>query len=293
MLKRLLYLSLLIAASVVSIDAADARPSMVTIFGRMHVVVVHFPVALLMVLAGIEALRWRKREGSVDSTVALIAVIAALSSVVAAVQGWMLAGNHVGESEYAQTIELHRWLGISTTVVAVLVAVVALARQFGDSQKLSTLYRVFVFPGAILVSLTGHYGGVAMHGPGFLPIMPWEMFAAPASEKPADPIPDKVDFWRDIDPIFVKNCYECHDDKEQKGELRMDSRDFLVKGGDGGTSIIPGKGKESLLVIRLFEGEDDPRMPKKKPALSATQIALITKWIDQGADWPAKPTTTP
>jgi uncharacterized membrane protein len=65
MLKRLLYLSLLIAVSVVSLDAADARPSMVTIFGRMHVVLVHFPVALLMVLALIETLRWRKREGSV------------------------------------------------------------------------------------------------------------------------------------------------------------------------------------------------------------------------------------
>jgi len=293
MLKRLVYLSLLIAASVVSLDAADAHPSMVTLFGRMHVLLIHFPVALIMVLAGIETLRWRKREGSVDSTVAIIAVIAALSSVVAVAQGWMLAGDNPGESDYAQTIELHRWLGVSTAVVAVIVAIIALARQFGDSRKLSTIYRVFVFPGAILVSLTGHYGGVAMHGPGFLPIMPWEMFASPAAEKPTDPIPDTVSFWRDIDPIFVKNCYECHDAKEKKGELRMDSRELLLKGGDGGTSIISGKGKESLLVIRLFEGEDDPRMPKKKPALSATQIALITKWIDQGAEWPAKPAATP
>jgi mono/diheme cytochrome c family protein len=240
-----------------------------------------------MVLAGIEVIRWRRRTGSVDTTVVIMAIVAALSSLLAVFQGWTLAEN----SEPSDILELHRWLGVSTAVVAVIVAVIALLRQLGDSQVLGKLYRITVLPGALLVSLTGHYGGSAMHGEDYLPLMPWELyqyFFAQKQTPAVDPnsIPDQVDFARDIDPIFAKHCYECHNDEKQKGELRMDSRAWLVKGGDGGTAIIPGKGKESLLVIRLFDG-DDPRMPKKKPSLSPRQIALITKWIDQGAEWPA------
>ena len=102
MLQRLALLSFILGLSVVSLDAAEGRPSLMALFGRMHVVVVHFPVALLMVLAVIETLRWRRREGSVDSTVVLLAIIAALSSIVAAIQGWIFAGPTRSD------IELHR-----------------------------------------------------------------------------------------------------------------------------------------------------------------------------------------
>ena len=139
---------------------------MVALFGRAHVMVVHFPVALLMVLALIEVLRWRRKEGSMDQSVAIIAVIAAVSSILAIVQGWMLAGPNVGNSEDAQILELHRWLGISTGVFACASALVALRRQLGDSSGLTKLYRALVIPGAILVSLTGHYGGAVARGRG-------------------------------------------------------------------------------------------------------------------------------
>ena len=292
MIIRLLLPLLLIIALPATLLAGDG-PSMVALFGRAHVMVVHFPVALLMVLALIEVLRWRRKEGSMDQSVAIIAVIAAVSSILAIVQGWILAGPNEGNSEYANLIELHRWLGMSTGVFACASALVALRRQLGDSAGLTKLYRALVIPGAILVSLTGHYGGAAVHGADYLPIMPWEMFAAGKPKNPDSAslaaLPEKVEFWRDIDPIFKKACYECHDAKEQKGELRMDTRELFLKGGENGPGFIVGNSKESSTVIRIRGEGDDPRMPKKKPALSEHEIALIARWIDQGAVWPEKP----
>jgi uncharacterized membrane protein len=291
---RFVLPALLLLAVPATVMAGDG-PSMVTLFGRAHVVMVHFPVALLMVLALIEVLRWRRPAGSMDQTVAIIAVIAALSSIVSVVQGLMLEGGDAdGESAYARLLALHKWLGISTAVFAIGAAAIALRRQLGDTLGLTRLYRAFVLPGAALVSLTGHYGGAAVHGEDYLQIMPWELMGiGKSAPKPADPaavadIPEKVDFWRDVDPIFKKNCYECHDAKEQKGELRMDTREFQLKGGDGGPSIIPGDSKKSLTMIRIRGEGEDPRMPKKKPALSERDTAIIARWIDQGAEWPAK-----
>ncbi len=291
-MRLLLPLLLLLAAPAVLL-AGDGVPSPMALFGRAHVVVVHFPVALLMALALIEVLRWRRKDGAMDQTVAIIAVIAALSSILAIVQGLLLAGDGSGDGEHARLLALHKWLGIVTGVVAIGTAAIALRRQLGDTPGLTKLYRAFVLPGAALVSLTGHYGGQMVHGSDYLPIMPWELwqlyFGPKADAGPVGELPDKVDFYRDIDPIFKKNCYECHDAKEHKADLRMDSREAQIKGGENGPSIIPGDSKKSLSMIRIRGEGDDPRMPKKKPALSSHDIALIAKWIDQGAEWPAKP----
>lgn len=293
-MRLILPLLLLLAAPAIVL-AGDGVPSPVALFSRAHVVMVHFPVALLMVLALIEVLRWRRKDGAMDQTVLIIAVITAVSSIISVVQGLMLAGDGGGDGEHARLLALHKWLGIATTVVAVGAAAIALRRQLGDTPGLTKLYRALVLPGAILVSLTGHYGGQMVHGDKYLPIMPWEMLqlyqnaAKPADNAPITDLPEKIDFWRDIDPIFKKSCYECHDDKKAKGDLRMDSREAQLKGGENGPSIIPGDSKKSLTMIRIRGEGDEEQMPKKKPPLTPREMALVAKWIDQGAEWPAKP----
>jgi uncharacterized membrane protein len=291
---RLLLPLFLLLALPLGLMAGEGAPSPVALFSRAHVVVVHFPVALLMVLALIEVLRWRRKTGSMDQTVAIIAVITALSSIVAIVQGLMLAGDGGGDGEHARLLALHKWLGIVTGVVAIGSAAIALRRQLGDTPGLTKLYRALILPGAALVSLTGHYGGAMVHGPGYLRIMPWEVledlfYKKPVDAGPVGELPDKIDFYRDIDPIFQKNCYECHDAKKAKGDLRMDSREAQLKGGENGPSIIPGDSKKSLTMIRIRGEGDEEQMPKKKDPLNAHEMALVAKWIDQGAAWPAKP----
>ena len=100
----------------------------------------------------------------------------------------------------------------------------------------------------------------------------------------------KVDFYRDIEPIFRASCYTCHGPDKQEGDLRMDSRAALLKGGEDGPGLVVGNGSKSAIVLRTLGEGDGARMPKKKAPVAKEEIALIRQWIDQGAPWPAGPT---
>ena len=97
-----------------------------------------------------------------------------------------------------------------------------------------------------------------------------------------------VDYIREVKPIFAEHCYRCHGASQQKGEMRIDTAALALKGGENGAGYKPGKSAESL-IVQAVKGEHDDisRMPYKKPPLSEAHIALITKWIDEGAKAPS------
>jgi mono/diheme cytochrome c family protein len=96
-----------------------------------------------------------------------------------------------------------------------------------------------------------------------------------------------VDFRRDVQPILARNCVVCHGPGKQRGGLRLDDGTAALKGGNSGLVLVPGKAAESRL-LRLVAGLDpDLKMPPRgKEPLSASEVALLRTWIDQGADWP-------
>jgi len=104
-----------------------------------------------------------------------------------------------------------------------------------------------------------------------------------ASSKPG------VTYAADIKPIFEKSCIKCHGPEKQKGKLRVDSLDAVLKGGEDGKVIEPGDSAGSVLVHNVAHlGDPDDYMPPPKnkagiPPLTTEQIALIRAWIDQGA----------
>jgi hypothetical protein len=97
-------------------------------------------------------------------------------------------------------------------------------------------------------------------------------------------------FENRIRPLLVENCYRCHGSEKQRGNLRLDSRDAILHGGEQGPAIVPGKPQESLL-LRAVRHTDDLKMPPKKQ-LSRRQIADLEEWIRSGAPWRATGTTT-
>ena len=100
---------------------------------------------------------------------------------------------------------------------------------------------------------------------------------------------EKVDFEKEIMPIFEERCVKCHGADKQKSELRLDQRAVMLKGGDSGLpTIVPGDAKKSFLVEVISDEDSDMAMPPKGDPLTAEQIALITKWIDEGAEWPGQ-----
>jgi hypothetical protein len=100
---------------------------------------------------------------------------------------------------------------------------------------------------------------------------------------------DEVDYVKQIKPILAARCYACHSALRKKSGLRVDTGAELTAGGDAGPAIVPGKSGESYLVSMLT-GESGTRMPPENEgaALTAEQIALFKKWIDEGAHAPAE-----
>ena len=94
-----------------------------------------------------------------------------------------------------------------------------------------------------------------------------------------------VAFDKDIKPMLEASCIKCHGRGRDKGHFRIDSRETMLKGGESGPAIIPGKSQESL-IIELVSGLDpDNVMPKKGSKLTKEQVSLMRGWIDQGAKW--------
>ena len=96
----------------------------------------------------------------------------------------------------------------------------------------------------------------------------------------------QVDFARDIQPIFQASCAPCHFSDKPKGDLRLDSKAMALKGGLSGAVIIPGHSAGSRLLQRILGAGGEQRMPPGRAPLSAAQIELIRRWIDEGAVWP-------
>ena len=93
-----------------------------------------------------------------------------------------------------------------------------------------------------------------------------------------------IDFETQIRPVLKARCVECHGAEDQNGGLRLDARHFAIRGGDSGEVILPGDASKSILWRRLVSDKDDQMPPDDR--LDQKQIALIQKWIEEGARWP-------
>ncbi|MFT5030105.1 MAG: mono/diheme cytochrome c family protein [Candidatus Binatia bacterium] len=98
-----------------------------------------------------------------------------------------------------------------------------------------------------------------------------------------------VDYENDIKPIFENRCIDCHGPDKQKSELRVDKRAILLRGGNSGApSIVPGDARKSHLLDLIRGTDPDEIMPPKGAPLTDAEIALIEKWIAEGAKWPGQ-----
>jgi len=97
-------------------------------------------------------------------------------------------------------------------------------------------------------------------------------------------------FERRVRPVLVETCFKCHGGTKTSGGLRVDALEHLLKGGESGPAIVPGKPEASLLLRGLRHESDDFKMPPKEK-LPRETVEAFAKWIAAGAPWPkaAKP----
>jgi mono/diheme cytochrome c family protein len=97
-----------------------------------------------------------------------------------------------------------------------------------------------------------------------------------------------VDYAREIKPLLAKHCYACHGSKKQESGLRLDSVAAVLRGGESGPAIVPGKSGDSLLYLAVSGSDLVDRMPLKAKPLDEADITLLKTWIDEGAKAPGE-----
>ncbi|MGM9510398.1 DUF1549 domain-containing protein [Larkinella sp. GY13] len=258
--------------------------------GRLHPLIVHFPVGLLCVALLLEIIGWSRKSNDMRSGITALVWIGAISSVVAAVFGLIL----INQEEYGgDTVTIHQWSGLTTMALA-------LVTGFALRSGRLALYRSLLFLTVFGVSIAGHYGALLTHGEDYLTsVLPFGKDAkAPSTTDPNlafisntnQPLTDKQieDLNLEVRSILAHNCYSCHSATKTKGELRLDKKELLFKGGENGVILKAGHPEESDMIrrVKLPAGHDDA-MPTKGKRLTDKEIAILEFWIKQGAPWPS------
>ena len=108
--------------------------------------------------------------------------------------------------------------------------------------------------------------------------------ALPTAQAPTPTVAADVTFARDIEPIFTKSCWNCHNADAQLADLDLSTREGAIRGGEHGAAIVPGNAEQSKLY-RMVAGLDTIQMPMDGDKLAPAEIAAIKAWIDRGAEW--------
>ena len=268
-------------------------------FGRLHPLVVHFPIGLLVVALFLELLTVGGKRPGLREGIRWLVYLGALSALLSVILGLLL----YRVDDYQGTlVERHLLFGAITAVLGLLTAWQLRRWQPSTSSHL-LLYRSLL--GLTVVSLTvaGHLGASLTHGENFLSsTFPWhepdfeqgntnELLAeltAVASGNPTDSlsVAQQNRLNLEVRGIFAHHCYKCHSELKQKGELILETKEGILKGGEDGEIFTPGDAEHSEIIRRLkLPRSDEEAMPGKGKALAKEDIELISLWIDQGAPW--------
>jgi uncharacterized membrane protein len=135
-----------------------------TLIGKLHPLLVHFPIALVLT-AAIAEVGVIANAGRVWRTIAVVNLRAgAAMAIVTVITGWLFASTM---DDYTTSLEWHRWLGIASAAGAIGAALVSL-RLRQSSRRSGLVYRCMLFATAVIVAVAAHLGGTLVWGAGFL-----------------------------------------------------------------------------------------------------------------------------
>jgi len=112
-----------------------------------------------------------------------------------------------------------------------------------------------------------------------------------AAEPSPAPTAAQLEFFeKEVRPVLADHCYKCHGEKKQKSGLRLDSREYVLKGGELGPVVVPGNPETSRLILSInhVKATDVYAMPGEDDKLPPKAIAALTEWVRQGLPWPAE-----
>jgi hypothetical protein len=117
--------------------------------------------------------------------------------------------------------------------------------------------------------------------------------ATPGESRGARAAGTRVSYEKDIEPILVRRCHLCHDAVARRGNLDMSSYETLMKGGQGGKALVPGRSSESLIVKMILRQQKPFMPPATEEPVAMEELLLMKQWIDEGARGPGGSKTQP
>jgi len=249
-------------------------PTWMLSLGRMHPLVLHFPLVVLMlysfwilIVEKKESTKWNKELADV------LLLIGTLTAAIAVFSGFVLSQEDGYEKD---AIFWHKWLGIAISLISIF--------WYGFQQKLppwklpAKLVAVSLL-GLLLIG--GHLGGNITHGEDFL-TAPMQL-AVVESDKVTF---EEANVYTDlVEPILEQKCISCHNAQKSKGNLQMQTKELFAKGGKEGTPWDTTKADLGVLLTRIHLPLDDKKHmpPRGKAPLTDEEIVLLEAWIKDGS----------
>ncbi|MEI6892691.1 MAG: c-type cytochrome domain-containing protein [Pontiella sp.] len=253
--------------------------------GRFHILALHFPIVLLLIIPLLELLGTIPSFRFVRPTIPLLLGLAILFAANACVLGYLLA---TGEGHASELLTNHMWAGMITTVLMITALILRQLHSHFKSKPTRWGYIVVLGISIFFLTIGSHDGASLVHGEDYLYAkLPPSIKAALQLGSPKARITkDSLVYETLVKPIFKQHCFLCHSEAKQKGDFRMDGFESLLSAGmSGKEGIAPGNLADSAVHYRITL---DPKKrgfmpPAGNIPLSEDQIAAISWWIEQGA----------
>lgn len=249
--------------------------------GRMHPLLLHFPIVLLILAAGMDIYRIVNRDTSssliYNKLSGNLFLAGSICTGITVLMGLFLSREEGYEGD---VLSWHKWSGAAIFFFASVIYWLRSKQWYKVS--IAWLCAAII---TITLMITGHYGAVLTHGEDFITQPIYANI-----QKPAVPIEHAIVYEHVVQPILEKKCVSCHNPNKLKGELALTDSLALTKGGKTGLLFVPGNPDISLLLERLHLPIDDEKHmpPEGKPQLTKEEINLLTLWVRGDAKFSQK-----
>lgn len=250
--------------------------------GRFHVLALHIPIGLIVLALCLEVLTHRPRFAYLAPSLNFVWLAAALTAMATVILGAM----HATEPGIdGPAVNAHRAAGSLLMLLTFLVWGMRVLK----APVYTAGWPAFAVLVAVMLALTGHYGGNLTHGETYLTAyapapLRMAMGMPVARARPTDIA--SADIYLDVvGPALERRCVSCHNDGRKRGGLSMASYRTLMQGGEDGPVVVAGNAEGSDLYRRvtLPESHEDFMPAEGKTPLSAAEVAAIGWWIESGA----------
>jgi hypothetical protein len=241
-------------------------PPWLQVAGRMHPLLLHFPLVLIALYAG--GIIVYRNPGP------QLLLIASLTAALTAIMGLFLSRE---EGYDPEALFWHKWGGVAISLFTLLWCWL---QQKMQARRVATITASIV--ALFLIVFTGHLGAAITHGEDYL-LAPFTTTAAQSTVA----LEDAEVYKHMVRPILEQKCMGCHNRKKAKGELVMESEELLLKGGKNGKLWDTADAGLGLLLerVHLPIAQKEHMPPKNKPQLTEEEIEILTWWIRKGADF--------